>query len=78
MNNTGKILTAFTAGMAAGTTIVFLFAPDKGSKTSKKINKQGKKIANNVKDKFQKGKEKVNDLKKDIEQFVTEKAEEIA
>ena len=49
MNNTGKILTAVAAGAAAGVILGVLFAPDKGSETRRKINEQGKKIADGVK-----------------------------
>lgn len=75
MNNTCKILTAIAAGAATGAIMGFLFAPDKGSETRRKINEQGKKIADDVKDTFRKGKEKFNDLKEDIQQTVKEKVE---
>jgi gas vesicle protein len=78
MNNTGKIITAVAAGAAAGAILGILFAPDKGTETRRKINEQGKKIAEGVKDKFQKGKEKINDLKADIAKAVNEKVEEFA
>ena len=77
MNNTGKILTAVAAGAAAGAILGVLFAPDKGSETRRKINEQGKKIADGVKDKLQKGKEKANDLKESIVKAVNDKAEEL-
>lgn len=43
MNRTGKIITAFAAGAAAGAVLGILFAPGKGRETRKKINEQGKK-----------------------------------
>jgi gas vesicle protein len=76
MKTTGKILTAVAAGAAAGAVMVFLFAPDKGSETRRKINRQGKKIADDVKGQFRKGKEKFSDLKDDFEQTLKEKVEE--
>ncbi len=76
MKNTGKILTAIAAGAAVGAVLGVLFAPDKGSETRKKINDQGKKIVDNVKDKFQKGRDKFNDLKEDMAKNVKEKIEE--
>ena len=76
MNNTGKILTAFVAVATAGAIVGILFAPDKGSETRRKINERGKKIADDVKNKFRKGKEKFNELKEDIVQTVKEKVEE--
>lgn len=76
MNNTGKIVTAVAAGAAAGLILGVLFAPDKGSETRRKINDQGKKIVDNVKDKFQKGREKFNGLKDEIATAVKEKTEQ--
>jgi len=78
MNNTGKILTALAAGAAAGFVAGVLFAPDKGSETRRKINEQGKKVAEDLKNKFNRGKEKFNDLREDIEQTVKEKVKEFA
>lgn len=52
MNNTGKIITAIAVGAAAGAILGILFAPDKGSETRKKINKQRKKIADELMKKF--------------------------
>lgn len=78
MNTSGKILAAVAAGIAAGAVLGILFAPDKGTETRRKINEQGKKIADGVKMKFNKGKEKFNDLKEEIEQKVKEKVEEFA
>lgn len=78
MNTSGKILAAVAAGIAAGAVLGILFAPDKGTETRRKINEQGKKIADGIKTKFNKGKEKFNDLKEDIEQKVKEKMEEFA
>jgi gas vesicle protein len=78
MNTSGKILAAVAAGIAAGAVLGILFAPDKGTETRRKISEQGKKIADGVKMKINKGKEKFNDLKEDIEQKVKEKVEEFS
>lgn len=75
MNNTGKILTALVAVATAGAIVGMLFAPDKGSEARRKVNEQGKKIVDDVKSKFRKGKEKFNELKEDIVQTVKEKVE---
>jgi gas vesicle protein len=53
MNNTLKIVLAVAAGAAAGTVLGILFAPEKGSELRKKIVDQGKKIIDNVKEKFE-------------------------
>jgi len=68
MNNTGRILTAFAAGVVAGAISGILFAPDKGNRTRRKLNRQGKRIAFEMQDKIREGKGKLNDLKEDIAQ----------
>jgi len=70
MNTTGKILTAFAVGAAAGAILGILFAPDKGSETRNKISEQGKKIADSIKEKANKTKEDLNDLKEEIKETV--------
>ncbi len=74
MNNNSKILVALAAGIAAGAVLGVLFAPEKGADTRKKILDQGKKMSDDVKNKFNKGMEKLNDLKDGLK----EKAEEFA
>ncbi|MDP1763323.1 MAG: YtxH domain-containing protein [Sediminibacterium sp.] len=78
MKSTGKILTAVLAGAAIGAIVGILLAPDKGSETRKKISEEGKRLADDVKDKFRKGKEKLNGLKEDFERTVKEKVDEFA
>lgn len=76
MNNTGKIFTALVAGVAAGVILGVLFAPDKGTETRKKINKKGKQFADDLKDKYNKGKEKFRDMKEEMEQTFNEKVKD--
>jgi gas vesicle protein len=78
MNNTGKIVVAAAAGVVVGAILGILFAPEKGSETRKKMTDEGRKLYDDVKDKFRKGKEKFSDLKEDIEQKIKEKAGEFA
>lgn len=78
MKTSSKILAAVAAGIAAGAVLGILFAPDKGSETRRKINEKGKKFADDVKDKFSKGKEKFNEFKEDFEKKAKEAAEEFA
>lgn len=66
MNNTLKITVAVAAGAVVGAALGILFAPEKGSEIRKKIADQGKKIADNVKERFEAKKnewrEKVQEL----------------
>ena len=74
MNKNGKILAALAAGMAVGAFLGVLFAPGKGSETRKKMKEEGRKMADDVKDKFNKGMEKLNEVKEGLK----EKMEEFA
>ncbi len=78
MNNNAKILAALGAGLAAGAILGVLFAPDKGTETRRKINEQGKKLANTVKDKFNRGREKFNGLKEELSEKISMTEEEFA
>lgn len=48
----GKVFLGVLAGVAAGTVLGILFAPDKGSVTRRKIVETGEDYADNVKEKF--------------------------
>ena len=50
--STGKILLGVLAGIAVGATLGILFAPDKGSKTRKKIREKGDEYADELGEKF--------------------------
>lgn len=78
MNNTGKIITAMAAGAALGAILGVLLAPDKGSEIRKKINEEGKKITGKLKDSFEKGKRKLDDLKENFGQPLKEEVDEFA
>ena len=53
MNNTSKVLVTLASGVAMGAALGILFAPDKGSETRKKIKNKSKKLADDVKHKFE-------------------------
>jgi gas vesicle protein len=68
MNNTSKILAALAVGTVAGAIVGILFAPEKGSETRKKISDQGKKLGEDLKNKFNEVKEKMacNEAKNNV------------
>jgi len=78
MNNSAKILAGIVAGIAAGVIIGVLLAPDKGSETRKKITDEGKKLATDLKEKFNKGKERFCGLKDEIDESLKEKVKDFA
>ena len=50
--NTGKVLLGVLAGVAAGALIGILFAPAKGSRTRRRILRQGESYVDGLKEKF--------------------------
>lgn len=78
MNSKVKMLTAVAAGVVAGGALGILFAPDKGSKTRRKINKGSEKLVDNVKEKFSKGRKSFDDMKEKVEHSVKEKVEQFS
>jgi len=73
-NNLGKIVGSLLVGAAIGGILGILFAPEKGSKTRKKITGKTEDFTNSLKDKFNSF---LEDAKKEFEE-VKEKAEDIA
>lgn len=63
MTNTNKMITALAAGVAIGSLLGILFAPDKGENTRKKIVDNGKKLTDSLKDSLKEGKNKLSGLK---------------
>ena len=72
MANTGKILAALLVGAVAGAAIGVLFAPDKGSETRKKIAGKASEFGDGLKEKYNKSKEAVNDIKERVMSKVEE------
>jgi gas vesicle protein len=71
--DTGKVLLGMLAGVAAGALLGVLFAPEKGSKTRRKICREGEDLTNDVKEKFDEFidsmAEKFDKVKRDVSDF---------
>ncbi len=66
MTNTNKVLAALAAGVAIGSVLGILFAPDKGEHTRKKIADNGKKLSDSFREKVNEGKQKLAGLRNNI------------
>ncbi|MDD2488829.1 MAG: YtxH domain-containing protein [Bacteroidales bacterium] len=85
--NTGKIVLGVVAGIAVGSLLGVLFAPEKGSTTRKKICRKGQDDIDTLKEKFndfidgisekfEKVKEEVKDFSEDVKNRSEEKEKE--
>ncbi|GAO41261.1 YtxH domain-containing protein [Flavihumibacter petaseus] len=66
MTNTNKILAALAAGVALGSVLGILFAPDKGEHTRKKIADNSKRLSDSLRDKMNEGKHKLAGLRDNL------------
>lgn len=63
MEKNNRLLWTFGAGLAVGGLLGVLFAPDKGSETRKKLKISGNKLSENMRDKFARSKEALQNLR---------------
>ena len=66
MENYTKIAIGVVAGIAVGSILGVLFAPNKGAETRTKIKNAGAKLNENVQDKINKGKQSLYSMKQNI------------
>jgi len=64
--SSGKILTGVLAGMAAGVLIGVLFAPDKGSRTRRRLLAKGENYGEELRDQFNEYYEAIADKRDSI------------
>jgi len=79
MNNEGKVLIALAAGLAAGSLLGLLLAPDTGEKSRGKLIKNAKKLNESLKQNIDDLSEKSQQYLKDVATTVktaTKEAEE--
>ncbi|MFA5419504.1 MAG: YtxH domain-containing protein [Bacteroidales bacterium] len=71
--DSGKVVLGVLAGIATGALLGVLFAPDKGSKTRKKICREGEELTEDLKEKFEEFLEDITDrfdkVKKEVVDF---------
>ncbi|NGM63245.1 YtxH domain-containing protein [Sphingobacterium sp. SGG-5] len=66
MNDSGKVVTALLAGLAAGAVLGILFAPDKGSETRDKLNESLADLGEAIKERAEEQFDQLNDLKEKV------------
>ncbi|NGF55488.1 YtxH domain-containing protein [Parapusillimonas sp. SGNA-6] len=66
MKDSGKIVTAMLAGLAAGAVLGILFAPDKGSETRDKLNESLADLGDALKERAEEQFDQLNEFKEKI------------
>jgi len=66
MKDSGKIITAMLAGLAAGAVLGILFAPDKGSETRDKLNESLADLGDAIKERAEEQLDQLNDFKEKV------------
>jgi len=77
MKDSGKVVTALLAGLAAGAVLGLLFAPEKGSETRDKINDSLSDLADAIKERAEQQIDQLNELKEKVLASVTSKADQV-
>jgi len=77
MNDSGKVVVALLAGVAAGVVLGLMFAPEKGSQTRNKISDSLSDLADAVKERAEEQLGHLNGLKEKLVSAVKSKMDEV-
>ena len=66
MNDNSKVVLALLAGLAAGTALGILFAPDKGTETRDKLNESLADLGDAIRERAEEQFDQLNDFKEKI------------
>lgn len=77
MKDSGKVVTALLAGLAAGAVLGLLFAPEKGSDTRDKINDSLSDLADAIKERAEQQMDSLNELKEKVIASVKSKSAQV-
>lgn len=66
MKDSGKVLTALLAGLAAGAVLGVLFAPEKGSETRDKLNESLADLGDAIKERAEEQLDQLGDFKEKV------------
>jgi len=66
MEKNNRILVALGIGVAVGSILGVLFAPNKGTETRRKIADSSEELTNKIKNRFTKGKENMQSIKESM------------
>lgn len=66
MKDSGKVVAALLAGLAAGAVLGVLFAPEKGTETREKINESLADLAEALKERAEEQFDQLNDFKEKV------------
>ena len=66
MNDNAKVVAALLAGLATGTALGILFAPEKGTETREKLNDSLKDLGDAIKERTAEQMEHLNDFKEKV------------
>ena len=66
MNDSGKVVAALLAGLAAGAVLGVLFAPEKGTDTRDKLNDSLADLGDAIKERAEEQMDQLNDFKEKV------------